>query len=287
MIVQPKYSKILVIGDYCIDKYITVTPSPRKNPEDDRALLLEEYNETTNFGMAANVARCAARLGFDVDLITPQDNDPIIKSRYIDKTSGKQLFRIDRDKIYEPCNLNCINWNVYSAVILSDYNKGFLTYDTIIKILDLSTSQVFMDTKKPKLSKFKNLNCIIKINEHEAKLADYIAATTIITLGNKGAMLNNVIYQQYVVNSIDTCGAGDAFMAGLVYGALEGWRSGPITYANVNAALSTLHVGTYGPTEDELISGVAKYLEQEYDTTIPSTLEKIHNTIPGTLAESA
>ncbi len=50
--------------------------------------------------------------------------------------SGKTPFSID----------------TYDAIVISDYNKGFLTYEQIAKIISSSSGPVFIDTKKTQLA---------------------------------------------------------------------------------------------------------------------------------------
>ena len=125
-----------------------------------------------------------------------------------------------RDRVSNSFDIKRVPFNDYDAVIVSDYNKGYLTYDDLEKISE-SHPLTFIDTKKPINDKMKGYS-FIKINEWEweqckdAKYEDW-TDKLIVTMSERGAMYNGITYP--VNNDIevrDLSGAGDTFMASLV-----------------------------------------------------------------------
>nr|WP_314263351.1 aminoimidazole riboside kinase [uncultured Moellerella sp.] len=98
-----------------------------------------------------------------------------------------------------------------------------------------------------------------------AKIAQYPAQLKIVTQGAKGCLIITedqcVAISAYLVNSVDTTGAGDAFMAGLLAAISEyGVSDGPdyfmkiVTQASACGALATTKKGAIAaaPTRSEL-----------------------------------
>jgi len=155
-----------------------------------------------------------------IDIATNKNWTDTTKTRYVDFRTNSIVVRIDiKDKILKRCNLNEINFDEYSAIVVSDYNKGFLTEEDIEKISN-KHPVTFLDTKKILGSWCKNIK-FIKINEFEYErtkhmLNDQLLNKMIITLGPGGAKFNEKIYSVPEVEIKDTSGAGDTFIAALV-----------------------------------------------------------------------
>jgi D-beta-D-heptose 7-phosphate kinase/D-beta-D-heptose 1-phosphate adenosyltransferase len=218
--------------------------------------LIEEY---TLPGMASNVYLNLRNLGLSVDFI--HNEEKVTKTRFIDKRSGQHLLRVDN----EP---KVCNWSgktpgaikEYDAVIISDYNKGFLTYENIENIIKQSSGPVFIDTKKIQLADISSRNVFIKINELEYKTARSLPSNLIVTLGDKGAMFKNnleeIIVPTKSVDVVDVCGCGDTFLAALAYQFLitkDITKS--IEFANIAAGLTVQKQGNYAPTLEEIENG--------------------------------
>ena len=126
-----------------------------------------------------------------------------------------------------------IDFNQYVAIIISDYNKGFLSHDDIIYIAE-NHPLIFMDTKKI-IGKWAFNIKYIKINEKEYNenkeyLTYEFPNDIIITLGKDGAMLNynddgEIKIEKFSIenehNVRDLSGAGDTFLAALVAKFME------------------------------------------------------------------
>jgi D-beta-D-heptose 7-phosphate kinase/D-beta-D-heptose 1-phosphate adenosyltransferase len=207
-------------------------------------------------GMSANVHLNLKNLNIDADFV--HNDICITKTRFIDKRSGQHLLRVDSED-------NVVQWsgkapaplNSYDAIVISDYNKGFLTYEHIENIISSVTCPVFIDTKKQDLSRFSASWVYVKINELEYKNRFSVPMNLIVTLGDKGAMLRtrccDELFETKEVEVMDVCGAGDTFLAALTAQYLFTKDIGKsILFANVAAGLTVQHRGNYAPSYDEI-----------------------------------
>ena len=212
--------KILVIGDSCTDifRYGKVE---RLAPEAPVPVIIPEREESTP-GMAGNVVRNLEVLGADVTFITNTTN--IRKVRYVCSKYNHILLRVDENDKCENINDQVsgnIYWSDFDAVVISDYNKGFLD-ELDIKYISEQHPLIFLDTKKILGKWAHEINCI-KINyqeylnnhsilEYDSNLKD----KTIVTRGKYGCDFRGVNYPTKEVPVKDVSGAGDTFLAGLV-----------------------------------------------------------------------
>ena len=213
-------SKVLIIGDSCLDEYIYCTTN-RFCP-DAPVPILKPKSFISTLGMAGNVVDNLKALGVEVELIS--NTNKIKKTRYVDERTNHMFFRIDEgeDDVFPIAkkSLENINWDNYHVVIISDYYKGFIDEDTI-KYISEQHPITFLDTKKQIDNYAKNIT-FIKINDVEYRYsADFLDKEyldkLIITRGPNGAEFDGVIYPVKEVDVRDTSGAGDTFLAGLVY----------------------------------------------------------------------
>ena len=218
---------ILVIGDSCIDEYIYCTTN-RFCPDAPVPILKPEAYVSTE-GMAGNVADNLKSLGANVELIT--NSNQIKKTRFVDNRTNHMFVRIDEGEndIFpiEQRTLQNIKWNEYDAVVISDYNKGFIGYSEIDYIAS-KHPLTFLDTKKQignwadkikfiKINKIELDQSIGFLHDNEKKYSKKV----ITTLGSKGAQYKGDIYPVEEVDVRDTSGAGDTFLAGLVYAYIK------------------------------------------------------------------
>ena len=209
--------RILVIGDSCLDKFIygecnricPEAPVPVFNP----------INSTKNEGMAKNVFNNLKSLApnWEIDFITNQS--PSVKTRLVDIKTNQMLVRIDdNDKCSRFSGLNKLE--EYDVVIISDYDKGFLTKDDIKYILD-KYPLTFIDSKKI-FGEWVMDASFIKINQPEYEknkdnLIDY-KGQLIVTLGEKGVQWGDMIHPPSRKAEVsDLSGAGDTFFAAFIY----------------------------------------------------------------------
>jgi bifunctional ADP-heptose synthase (sugar kinase/adenylyltransferase) len=209
---------VLVIGESCIDVFqygdckrlCPEAPVPVFNPT----------RKIQNGGMAYNVYRNLQSLGVKCEIYTNDNHRDIKKTRFIDEKTNHMFMRLDENDLdFKRCDLNKIDFYLYDAIIVSDYNKGFL-FDEDIEFIGQSHEHVFLDTKKI-LSDWCKSMLYIKINLDEYEktkhmLDDEIYKKLIITSGAGGAEHNKIIYPVDRVEIKDTSGAGDTFVAGCV-----------------------------------------------------------------------
>ncbi len=214
--------KILVIGDSCTDifRYGKVE---RLAPEAPVPVIVPEREESTP-GMAGNVVRNLEVLGAKVEFIT--NIAEIKKIRYICSKYNHLLLRVDENDKCERIVLGNIHWNEFDAVVISDYNKGFLD-ELDIKYISEQHPLVFLDTKKI-LGKWAHKISYIKINYQEylnnRSVLEYdsiLNNKTIVTRGKYGCDFKGINYPTKEVPVKDVSGAGDTFLAGLVVECLR------------------------------------------------------------------
>lgn len=247
---QPTSYNVLLIGDSCIDKY-NIGTVDRISPEAPVPVLriIDTYELP---GMAANVNLNLINLNIEADFVT--NTSPVTKTRFIDERSGQHLLRVDDEPLVPIWDGDCPqDIDSYDAIIVSDYNKGFLSYDQIYGLIRNSECPVFIDTKKQDLNMFNMSNVFVKVNELEFKNSTSNHDNLIVTMGSKGAMYNDQLYSTKRVEVTDVCGCGDTFLAALVVQyLLTKDIEKAIIFANIAAGITVQHRGNYAPSYDEI-----------------------------------
>jgi len=213
--------KILVIGESCKDIFVYCN-AQRLAPDIPVPVLDVEYI-TENPGMAMNVKNNIEKLTSDCEIVTNDNWEDITKTRYVHEQSNHTFIRIDSKFNPKPLNLK-IEYSNYDLLVISDYNKGFLSEEAIESICK-NHRLVFLDTKK-KLGTWASQATIIKINDYEykrsiARLTPHITDKIIHTHGKTGCTFRGEHFPVNEVNVKDSSGAGDAFMAALAVKYLE------------------------------------------------------------------
>ena len=259
MDIQPqKYYKILLIGDSCVDRY-HYGECRRLSPEAP-VPVLRHIKTTEQPGMALNVAENLNAFSMEVEILT---NEKVItKERFVDIRSKQHLLRCDfgESAPLEPMSLSDIReckFENYDAIIISDYNKGYLSREVISELMShhRGKTPIFVDTKKTDLSVFKC--CTIKINEEEySKLTNKgYSNDIIVTLGSQGARWRHQHFETNQVEVFDVSGAGDTFLASLVYGYLQTLSyEQALIFANKCASIVVQKSGTYAITKEDVAS---------------------------------
>jgi D-beta-D-heptose 7-phosphate kinase/D-beta-D-heptose 1-phosphate adenosyltransferase len=242
-----KQFNILLVGDACEDTY-TYGYVNRISPEAPVPVFEPHYTINKD-GMAGNVCKNLEALGCTVNFLHGAVSK---KNRLIDHRSKQQLLRIDHDAESEPITFETAIPPVYDAIVVSDYNKGTVSYELIQELV--GNMPVFVDTKKTDLARLAG--CYIKINALERSRATSLPSKDrlIVTHGGHGAVWDDWVFPAETAGDvIDVCGAGDTFLSALVYKFLE-TNSMPdaIKFANKAAAITVQHVGVYAPRLEEI-----------------------------------
>jgi len=212
--------KILVIGELCIDRFVYGNVK-RLSPE----APVPVFNPNTvveNDGMAGNVVKNLQSLYDDCEILHWHQPEKIIKSRYVDSKSNHMFIRIDDENI--PCDkllyLTPEQRKTISEsdiVLISDYDKGYLTHD-LIKVISAMSKIVILDSKK--ILDYSTISDIdfVKLNQLEydnnKNLCEGFPEKFILTKGKEGAIHNGITYEsKNPQQTIDVSGAGDTFMA--------------------------------------------------------------------------
>lgn len=240
---QTKY-KILLIGDNCTDVYQYGTVD-RISPEAPVPVFKFAYEEQ-RAGMAGNVKKNLEALGCEVTFL---HGELSTKTRLIDTRSKQQIVRIDNDIISEPVTVD--NTESYDAIVVSDYNKGTVSYELVEELIQQYPGKVFIDTKKTDLERFQG--GWVKINELEFSKIKSECSGLIVTLGSKGAACWGEHYSAPSVEVTDVTGAGDTFLSALTYAYLEtNDIEKAIPFAIKASTITVQHVGVYAPTLGEI-----------------------------------
>ena len=210
--------KFLVIGDSCTDIFV-YGRCDRMAPAAPVPVFLSG-REVRNMGMAGNVYKNIISLEADCDIIT--NTAELTKTRFVEDKTNHMLLRLDSDEgsVDRITGIEEIKYDDYDAIVISDYDKGFLTEEDIENISQRHPL-VFLDTKKILGEWAKNVT-YIKINEIEYTktrhtLGEWCEDSLIVTLGSGGCKYQDKIFPVTRVEIRDLIGAGDTFLASLVY----------------------------------------------------------------------
>jgi bifunctional ADP-heptose synthase (sugar kinase/adenylyltransferase) len=216
--------RFLVIGETCNDRFC-YGAAKRLCPEAPAPVLIPSKS-INNSGMATNVYKNLLAIeettnkkfpfGNEIDLFT---NEAVgYKTRYIDSASNQMFLRVDTDS-YSYCGELPADIEEYDAVVVSDYNKGFLK-DRDLEEIGRRSKLSFLDTKKKYSSEWDRPFTFIKINEKE--YADnnwkYQCDNLIITKAAEGCSYRGKDYLIKHPSEVrDVSGAGDTFLAAFAY----------------------------------------------------------------------
>jgi D-beta-D-heptose 7-phosphate kinase/D-beta-D-heptose 1-phosphate adenosyltransferase len=246
---QQRQFKILLVGDNCKDIYQYGTID-RLSPEAPVPVFVPTRKEERD-GMAGNVYNNLEALGCKVNYLFGETST---KTRLIDERSKQQIVRIDNDIESTPITFDTDIPEVYDAIVVSDYNKGTVSYELIEELVREVTVPIFVDTKKTDLARLAG--CYIKINALEKSRATSLPDPKhlIVTHGGDGAVWDGWVYAAEIVGDVtDVCGAGDTFLAALTYKFLEtNNMPDAVKFANKASSITVQHVGVYAPRLEEI-----------------------------------
>ena len=266
--------RVLVIGDYLIDRYV-LYQQERYDPANSQAPVVKLVSDCVVQGGAANFVR---------NLQDVVDSDTKIKFYYVDQPklndfpTKKRVFVEDKFVFREDTNdevkrdekliddfIANIQDNDY--VVISDYHKGTINeFDIeriILKCNILSNVTSFVDTN---FIKECHTGCTwLKVNTLTAEqykpnirkhyvikdITNKLSCNTIITRGESGLVCLSKdgeairIVKDEDPTFIDSIGAGDACLVGLVKSVVDGRDlKDTLLYADICGHLSTYNLGT-------------------------------------------
>jgi D-beta-D-heptose 7-phosphate kinase/D-beta-D-heptose 1-phosphate adenosyltransferase len=256
---------VIIFGDIMID--INYTSEVTRNAPEADIPIYNILDKKYILGGAGNVCNNLKNLGVNVEIVSLIGNDiygTIIKDQLNFKQIQHKLFidnrnTIQKNRIFLNNKLDVrfdiedtynisdiienevieyiINKKNTHAIVISDYDKGFVTEhlcQTIIKYANENNIPTFVDPKiknylkykdcflfKPniieaeKISNEENLDSIIHSIKNKIQYKNLL-----ITRGKEGMILNSIINKiehDSIINLVDVTGAGDIVLSVLVY----------------------------------------------------------------------
>lgn len=249
-------TKILVIGELGQDVFVYGNVN-RICPEAP-VPVLNPTREVRNPGMAGNVVTNLQSLDPEADIVHWHQEQQITKTRFVEEKSNQMLVRVDDGEtepltpfiFLTPRKIETINES--DMIILSDYDKGFLSHE-MIKKLSTMNKLTILDTKKKLNEDTISDVTFIKLNEFEYQnnrlLVEKFPDKFIITLGSKGCQHNGIVYPSpKPQETIDVSGAGDTFVASFSIKYLETKNiEKSLTFANEMSSIVVSKKGVSTP----------------------------------------
>jgi bifunctional ADP-heptose synthase (sugar kinase/adenylyltransferase) len=244
--------KILVIGEICEDIFI-YGDCKRLSPEAPVAVL-NPIETLTNEGMAGNVVNNLRAIGKDVYIDHWHQTQRITKTRFVEKKSNHMLLRLDEgEENVTPMNTlygALEEISKYDIVLVSDYDKGYITEEWLKMIGKVSKLSI-LDSKKKLTREIIDSFTFVKLNEKEAENNKDLkeCKNIIVTLGSRGASYDGNLYASPAPKeTTDVSGAGDTFTAAFILKYFETKNVGTsIIFANQMAAIVVSKRGVVTP----------------------------------------
>ena len=239
--------KILVIGEECDDVFI-YGKIDRLSPEAP-VPVFQPIKTKTNHGMSGNVVDNLLSLYDNISITHWKQSEKITKTRLVESKSNHMIVRIDEGESNPVDSLGGLTDEMIKIikeqdiVIISDYNKGYLTESNIRDICGYSKLSI-VDSKK--VLKTETLTTVtwLKLNEKEwnnnPEIQEVWKEKILKTMGDKGTWFNNKLYPTpNPKEPIDVSGAGDTFVSSFIlkYYLTKGNVSESINYANTMASI--------------------------------------------------
>lgn len=294
------YMSVIVIGDSMVD--VSYIGTATRLAQEACIPIMNLSKKTYSLGGAANVYHNLISMGTDTILVSVIGDDEygkflqteikllnqdsyllqderITTSKHRFYVNNKIIFRYDNEVIKSISTLseNLIfqyvkdNSSQTKIIILSDYNKGFLTNSLVKNIITFANSKnikVFVDPKTKDVSKYSEC-FMIKPNRTEGeilcghKIDNPIDGTKeicslihsnlcLLTLSEDGMILYDSNSKEYIQchasknDVVDITGAGDIVLAGFTFYYLQTYDlRKSVEFANYCGQLKIKNFGTY------------------------------------------
>jgi len=230
--------KILVIGETCLDIFV-YCQALRLAP-DIPVPVLQALRTVESPGMAMNVQRNITKFINVCQIVTNSEWRTVSKTRYIHENTNHMFLRVDTPHEIPRVNIRSIDLD-YEIIVISDYNKGFLTDDDI-EYICTNHPRVFLDTKK-RLGEWASNALYIKINDYEYMrskpfLDKNLENKIIHTMGADGCEYQGKRYSTQQIEIGDSSGAGDTFIAALA-----------VKYSETSEIVESIHFANQSASE--------------------------------------
>lgn len=309
----PLKYRILVVGDVMLDEYVKGVVRG-KSPEAG-APLFHPDGSTIALGGAANVARAVAALGHRATLIGMTGNDApgaklrdlLAKERNVGNrllysmlkatthkirminNGGQHLMRIDW---HDPSRMSPLERRhavaailaeipAHDAVIISDYAKGFLSWDITRVIIEEAAKlgkPVIADPKRNLASYYSGATVLTPNREEAGLLAGFLiedyasacmaasrilkhakAKAVLLKLDKDGMLMVSETSAWHIrpraTQVVDVTGAGDTAAAALAIALAGGLRLRDAAYfANKASSIAVTKPGTDPVTAEEMLT---------------------------------
>jgi bifunctional ADP-heptose synthase (sugar kinase/adenylyltransferase) len=213
--------KITIIGESCNDVFI-YGDIERLCPEAPVPIFKPKKTQM-NKGMLGNIEENIKSIDKNFVIKSYTQKNLITKTRLVEEKSNHMIVRIDEGENFKTENIifdEHILLDIQNSdiVIVSDYDKGFLSIEDLEKIGKLSNLSI-LDSKKKLVDNIVSKFTFVKLNEIEFSNNKHLTYTEniITTLGSKGVKYQDKVYpQEFPKETIDVSGAGDTFVAAFI-----------------------------------------------------------------------
>lgn len=226
--INSKRPRVVVIGDTMIDRWVSGQIEPC---QDDCPKFVHKWvNEVP--GGAGNAARSIEQWKVNISLYGYAENDCPVKTRFVNSDNNMLVMRYDNDgpatrgEGYEWARRNALEMvraGRTEAVLLSDYDKGFLTPGFIQEVVAVCTARHIPCVADCKRAPETYSGCVLKgNNDYWWKHSSDLKAPRwgVRTMGCNAPIVHTDGYSLEVaelplVRCVNHVGAGDCFAAHL------------------------------------------------------------------------
>jgi D-beta-D-heptose 7-phosphate kinase/D-beta-D-heptose 1-phosphate adenosyltransferase len=227
---------------YCdVSRFSPEAPVPVLNPME----IVE------NDGMAGNVVRNLKAMNKDVIVEHWHQDEIITKTRFVEKKSNHMFLRLDEGETnISKLELKSNLLSEFNIVIVSDYYKGFISDEDLIKIGKNSKISI-LDSKRKLTKEIVSSFTFVKLNEKESLQNNELLECNniLITLSSRGTKFKDEVYPSpNPQETIDVSGAGDTFTSAFILKYIEtGDIKSSIIWANEMASIVVSKRGVATP----------------------------------------
>lgn len=214
--------KILVVGDAMTDVYLYGDLSIGQ----EGCPKFVAKNSADCFGGAANSYNCLSRWNCHAELLNSMHGN--FKTRFV--VNGKTIFRHDDEKCiitFTRSDMERIICYHPDAILISDYDKGFLTDKNIAEIIEYANGREIPIVADAKRQPSVYNGAILKCNsDYAIEYQSCFVKDWVVTFGSRFPQTNrtlNSFRQLPSISCVNHVGAGDCFAAHLTLALAHGF----------------------------------------------------------------